>query len=158
MMEWSNLISALIGAFSGVGVGGLLLKIYLDHKLTIEREVLQEDRLHRQKQREASVAVVEILAEWVRPGYEGGPMTNQQLWQMQTTYWKNILLLDKRLIDQLFPLLAHAKNSVGTNEMIVQTRKVLLELDEPDIKATDLNNWFRIGSSGQRSPDCGHLA
>ena len=149
IMEWSSLISALMGAFSGVGVGGLLLKIYLDHKLTIEREVLQEDRLHRQKQREASVAVAEILAEWVRPVYEGGPMTNQRLCQMQTTYWKNILLLDKRLIDLLFPLLANAKNSVGTNEMIVQTRKVLLELDEPDIRATDLNNWLPIGSSGQ---------
>ena len=141
-MEWSNFISAVIGAFFGGGAGGILLKIYLDHKLTIEREVLAEERLHRQKQREASVAVSEILAEWVRSTYAGGPMTNEQRWQMQATYWKNILLLDKRLIDQLFPLLAHAKNSVGTNEMIVQARKILLDLDEPDIKATDLNNWL----------------
>ena len=141
-MEWSNFISAVIGAFFGSGAGGILLKIYLDHKLTIERAVLGEERLHRQKQREASVAVAEILAEWVRSTYAGGEMTNEQRWQMQATYWKNILLLDKRLIDQLFPLLANAKNSIGTNEMVVQTRKVLLELDEPDIKATDLNNWF----------------
>lgn len=140
-MEWSNFISGVIGAFFGGGAGGILLKVYLDHRLTIERSELAEKRLQLQKQRDASVAVAEILGEWVRSTYLGQSITNEQRWQMQTTYWKNILLLDKRLIDQLFPLLAHAQGSVGTNEMIVQTRRILLGLGEPDIKATDLNNW-----------------
>ncbi len=140
-MEWSNFFSGVIGAFLGGGAGGILLKIYLDHRLTIERSELAEKRLQLQKQRDASVAVAEILGEWVRSTYLGQPITNEQRWLMQTTYWKNILLLDKKLIDQLFPLLAHAHGAVGTNEMIVQTRKILLGLNEPDIKATDLNNW-----------------
>jgi hypothetical protein len=141
-MEWSSFISGVIGAFFGGGAGGILLKIYLDHRLTIERSELAEKRLQLQKQQDASVAVVEILGEWVRSTYLGEPITNEQKWQMQTTYWKNILLLDKSLIDQLFPLLAQAPDSVGTNEMIVQARRILLGLNEPDIKATDLNNWL----------------
>ncbi len=141
-MEWSSFISGVIGAFFGSGAGGILLKIYLDHRLTIERSELAEKRLQLQKQQDASVAVVEILGEWVRSTYLGDSITNEQRWQLQTTYWKNILLLDKSLIDQLFPLLAQAPGSEGTNEMIVQTRRILLGLKEPDIKATDLNNWL----------------
>jgi len=144
-VDWSNFISALIGALSGGSFAGILVKMYLDHKLKIERQELAEERLHRQNQREASVAVAEILGEWVRSTYSGGSMTNEQRWHLQVTYWKNILLLDKQLIDLLFPLLANARGSIGSNEMIVQARKVLLGLDKPDIKGTDLNNWLPVG-------------
>ncbi len=143
-MDYSNVVSAIIGAFFGSGAGGILLKIYLDHRLTIERDEFAEKRLFLQKQREASSAVVEILGEWVRSNYAGTPLTNERRWQLQTVYWKNILLLDKRLIDLLFPLLANAPGTITTNEMIVQTRKVLLGLPEPDIKAADLNNWLPV--------------
>lgn len=145
-MEWSSFISGVIGAFFGGGAGGVFLKIYLDHKLKIERSEISEKRLQFQKQREASTAVAEILSSWVRPNYHQGLMTNEQRWEIQTTYWKNILLLDKRLINQLFPLLAHDKGAITTNEMIVQARKTLLDLEEPDIKADDLNNWSPVKS------------
>lgn len=141
-MEWSNFVSGVVGAFFGGGAGGILLKIYLDHRLTIERSELTEKRLFLQKQREASGAVAEILGRWVHSTYLGQPITNEQKWEMQTVYWKNILLLDKKLIDELFPLLAHKDGSISTNEMIVRARQILLGLDEPDIKAADLNNWL----------------
>jgi hypothetical protein len=141
-MEWSNFVSGLIGAFFGGGAGGILLKIYLDHKLAVERSELTEKRLFLQKQREASAAVAEILSQWVRSTYIGEPITNEQRWEMQTVYWKNILLLNKKLIDQLFPLLAHKEDAVTTNEMIVRARQILLDLDTPDIKSSDLNTWL----------------
>lgn len=83
--------------FFGGGAGGVFLKIYLDHKLKIERSEISEKRLQFQKQREASTAVAEILSSWVRPNYHQGLMTNVQRWEIQTTYWKNILLLDNTL-------------------------------------------------------------
>lgn len=141
-MEWSNFISGVVGAFFGGGAGGILLKIYLDHRLTIERSELTEKRLFLQKQREASIAVADILGKWVHSTYLGQPITNEQKWELQTVYWKNILLLDKKLIDVLFPLLANDHSSIGTNEMIVRIRQILLDLEEPDIKAADLNNWL----------------
>ncbi|HKM36419.1 MAG TPA: hypothetical protein VJY83_02125 [Thiopseudomonas sp.] len=145
-MEWSSFISGVIGAFFGGGAGGIFLKIYLDHKLKIERSEISEERLKLQKQREASTAVAEILSSWVRPNYHEGRTTNEQRWEIQSTYWKNILLLDKRLINQLFPLLAHTEKAITTNEMIVQARTILLDLKEPDIKADDLNNWNPVKS------------
>jgi hypothetical protein len=140
-MEWSSFISGVIGAFFGGGAGGMLLKIYIDHKLQIERSEIAEERLKLQKQREASAAVAEILSTWVKSSYHGASTNNEQKWEIQSTYWKNIMLLDKRLIDQLFPLLAHKNGAITTNEMIVRARQILLGLEEPDIKAADLNNW-----------------
>lgn len=143
-MEWSNFISGVIGVFFGGGAGGILLKIYLDHKFQLERSEIAEERLKLQKQREASIAVAEILSMWVKPNYHGAGLSNEQRWEIQSTYWKNILLLDKRLIDQIFPLLAGEKGAITTNEMIVRARQILLNLDEPDIKADDLNNWLPV--------------
>lgn len=140
-MEWSSFISGVIGAFFGGGAGGILLKLYLDHKLQIERSEIAEERLKLQKQREASGAVAEILSAWVKNNYYETIPKNEQRWIIQSTYWKNILLLDKRLIDELFPLLAHKPGSISTNEMIVRTRQILLNLGDPDIKADELNNW-----------------
>ncbi|MCK9466582.1 MAG: hypothetical protein M0Q29_11990 [Thiopseudomonas sp.] len=143
-MEWSNFISGLIGAFFGGGAGGMLLKLYIDHKLQLERSKIAEERLKLQRQREASSAVAEILSTWVKSNYHDGSISNEQKWEIQSTYWKNILFLDKRLIDQLFPLLAHKDGAVTTNEMIVLARQILLDLEEPDIKAADLNNWLPV--------------
>jgi len=140
-MNWSNLISALIGAGFGTTALGVLFKIYLDHRLSIDRELAAENRLFRQKQREASTAIAEILSAWVHTAYKGTTSTNEDRWITQSTYWKNILLLDKELIDLLFPTLANKPGSAGSNELIVQARKVLLNLREPDIKASELNNW-----------------
>jgi hypothetical protein len=140
-MEWSSFISGVIGAFFGGGAGGILLKLYLDHKLQIERSEIAEERLNLQKQREASGAVADILSAWIKGNYHETIQKNEQRWIIQSTYWKNILLLDKRLIDELFPLLADKPGSISTNEMIVRTRQILLDLGEPDIKADELNNW-----------------
>ena len=71
-------------------------------------------------------------------------INNEDRWRLQTIYWKNILGLDKRLIDLLFSRLANDPYAVGTNEMIVQARKILLGLDKPDILAKELNNWLPI--------------
>jgi len=57
-------------------------------------------------------------------------------------YWKNILGLDRALIEVLFPRLANAPNAVSTNEVIVQARRILLGLDKADIPAASLNNWL----------------
>lgn len=145
-MEWSNFISGIIGAFFGGSAGGILLKAYLDHKLQLERSEIAEERLKLQKQRDASTAVADILSTWVKSNYHEASTSNEQRWEIQSTYWKNILLLDKRLIDQLFPLLAHKDGAITTNEMIVRARQILLGLEEPDIKAADLNNWIPVKS------------
>lgn len=136
-MDWSSFFSAVLGA----GVGGGLIKLYLDHRLSIERDRRKEDLLSRQRQRDASAAVVDILSEWVRTTYTGEQFDGPAKWRMQTTYWRNILLLDKELLDILLPKLAGAPGSAPTNEIVVQVRKVLLGHTTPDISAKDLNLW-----------------
>jgi hypothetical protein len=131
------------GAAVSTGILGILVGTWVNHRLTGSREAEARASALREKKREESRAVAEILAEWIRPSYTGN-YSNEDRWKMQATYWKNILGLDRRLIALLFPLLAHTKGSPGTNEMIVQTRQVLLSLDEPDIKASDLNNWLPV--------------
>lgn len=135
-MDWSS-----FGTGFGTSLLGLLIGLFLNHRLTMGREELSEQRLQLQKQRDASTAVVKILSQWVRSTYLGRSPTDEEKWQLQTTYWENILLLDKELINLLFPRLANAKDAVTTNELIVQARKYLLHQKEPDIKASDLNNW-----------------
>ena len=88
--------------------------------------------------------MVDILAEWVRDAYTGNPH-NEYLWRVQTTYWKNILLLDKRLLDMLIPKLANVPDAPTAEEIIVQARKILLNLSEPDISANQLNRWWPEG-------------
>ena len=132
-MDWINFIFGL-----GVGV---LLKTWLDHRLSIKRAKLAEERELQHKRREASTAIVDILVEWTRSTYMG-KFSNKDRWQMQTTYWKNILWLDKELLDLLLPALAHEPGASGSHELIVQARKVLLGLSEPDISAAQLNTWL----------------
>ena len=139
-MDWSTIFASASGAVVGAPIG-ILLKSGIEHLFNVRRDTLAQQRLSRQKRREASAAVVEILAEWTHSTYLGRAQTPEEKWKLQTTYWRNILLLDKELVDLLFPTLANAPNAVGTNELIVQTRKILLELKQPDIKASELNNW-----------------
>jgi hypothetical protein len=142
-MDFTAFISGLLGASFGSTLVGILLKIWLDHRLTIERTIAQEERQKIQKRREASTAVADILAEWVRSSYIG-ELTDIDRWRLQTTYWKNILWLDKELLDILFPALAHKSGSASTNELVIQARRVLLGLSKPDITADQLNNWLPL--------------
>jgi len=71
-----------------------------------------------------------------------GKFSNEDRWRLQKTYWKNILLLDKKLVDLLRRALAYEPDAPGSKELIVQARKVLLRLSEPDISADQLITWF----------------
>jgi hypothetical protein len=143
-MDWTAFVSGLVGAGFGSTLVGVLLGIWLEHRLKIERDELAEKRHLRRKQREASAAIAEILTEWTRSAYIE-ESSNENRWRLQTTYWKNILWLDKDLLDLLLPTLANAPGAVTTHELIVQARKVLLGLSEPDIKASQLNTWAPEG-------------
>ena len=120
----------------GLGVG-VLLKTCLDYILSI----LAEKRELQHKRREASTAIVDILSEWIRSAYMG-KFSNEDRWRLQKIYWKNILLLDKKLVGLLGRALAKEPDAPSSNELNVQARKVLLKLSEPDIRADKLNTWF----------------
>ncbi len=98
-----------------------------------------EERQKQVRRREASTAVADILSEWVRSSYMGD--TNENRWRLQSIYWKNILLLDKELLDMLTNRLANANNAPDVSEIIVLARQILLELPMPDKKAEELNYW-----------------
>jgi hypothetical protein len=142
-MDWTVFLSAMGGAAVSTGILGGLVGAWVTHRLSKIREAESRANALREKQREGCRAVADILAEWVRPTY-AGTYSNEDRWKMQTTYWKNILGLDKRLINVLFPLLACAEGHLGTNEVIVRTRAVLLDLKEPDLQASNLNNWLPV--------------
>lgn len=78
----------------------------------------------------------------MRSAYKG--KENEYRWQLQTIYWKNILLLDKELLDMLIPRLANAPTAPTADDIIVQARKILLNLQEPDIRADQLNHWLPV--------------
>jgi hypothetical protein len=140
-MDWTAFLSALTGAGFGSAFAGVLLKIWLEHRLTIARAEEQEQRHLLQKRREASTAVADILAEWVRSTYTG-EFKDEDRWRLQSVYWKNILWLDKELLDVLLPALARQSGAATTNEIVVQARRVLLGLSKPDISADQLNTWM----------------
>lgn len=143
-MTWIEFASGLLGAGVGVGAFGSLFMLALNHRLSVEVEKSREERQRLQKQRDASAAVVDILVEWIKPSYLGRTPTNEDRWNLQSLYWRNILLLDPELIRLLLPVLAHSPDSIGTNELIVQTRKHILGLMNPDIAGSDLNNWLPV--------------
>lgn len=136
-MDWMTLITVSVGS----GFIGALIKTWLDHWLNVKRSRIFEERQVLQKRREASAAIADILAEWTRSAYTHR-VSDEDLWRLQTTYWKNILWLDKELLTILLPALALKPGAAKTNEIIVQTRKTLLGLAEPDITASELNNWL----------------
>jgi len=121
---------SLAGAFLGSGVIATILGIWFKHNL-----------IKREKLREVNIAVTDILTEWVRSNYSSKPFDNDDRWRLQTTYWKNIMWLDKEIIDILFPLLARRDPPVSTNEVLVRARKIIRGLKSCDIKAEELNNW-----------------
>ena len=139
-MDWTSFLSGLFGASLGSTLVGIIVSLFLENRLIIKRDTLFEKRRLEKKRREASKAIVDILAEWIRPKYEGGSL-NKDRWQLQKTYWENILLLDKNLFDLLSSRLANDHNAVDTNELLVQARKVLLDLDKPDISSDKLVTW-----------------
>ena len=67
--------------------------------------------------------------------------SNENRWLLQSSYWRNILLLDKELLVMLIERLANKRDSPDCREIIVQARKILLELPNQDINANELNNW-----------------
>jgi len=129
-MDWLSFASSAAGAIIGTIPVGVIVTKHLEHNLVL-----------RQKRRDANAAVIEILAKWVRPTYLGRPMTDEERWDLQTTYWKNILLLDKEIIAILFPRLANKPDAVGTNDVIVEVRTILLKQRRADIAGKDLNTW-----------------
>ena len=139
-MDWTSFLSGLLGAGFGSTLVGIILSSKLENRFKIERKRLFDKMQFEQKRREASKAIVDILAEWIRPKYENGS-SNKDRWQLQKTYWENILLLDKDLFDLLSSRLANEPDAVDTNELIVQVRRVLLDLDQPDISSDKLNTW-----------------
>lgn len=138
---FSSMAGAALAAGATTSIFGLLLGTWLVHRLTLTREAETRANALREKRREDSRAVAEILSEWVRSSYTG-QFTNEDRWKLQTVYWKNILGLDRALIDVLFPRLANAPNAVSPEEVIVQARRILLGLDKADIPADGLNHWL----------------
>ncbi len=129
-MVLSPTVSAIISGLVSSALFAGIIGIWIDHKLT-----------ERAKQREASASVVDILAEWIKSVYTK-KFDNEYRWRIQTTYWKNILLLDKELLDVLIPRLANAPNAATAEEIIVLARKKLLNLPKSDISAQELNHWY----------------
>lgn len=113
-----------------------LAAMWLGNKYTKAAEKRQKENLRREK----SVLIADILSEWVWSTYRG-ESTNKDLWRIQSTYWKSILWLDKELLDLLIPRLANSPNALSVDEILVQTRRFLLGLDEPDLQANQLNHW-----------------
>ena len=134
-MNWLTAVPAFVGAGVGSMLVGVLLKAWLDHKLS----VLSEQRQLQARRREASAAVAEILGAWVRSSYLGP--SNEDLWQLQVTYWRHVLWLDKEIVVLLAGLLSHKADAATPGEVIVKARKVLLGLSTPDIDAAALVSW-----------------
>ena len=148
-MPSDSLTPILVGAalsLIGVLVGALITNFF-----TSRRERQAETRARQEKLKEASSAIVEILSEWVRSSYTRR-LTNEDRWRLQTVYWRAMLTLDKRLVDLLIPALAHLPGAPPTNQIIVNARRVLLDLPEPDIRAEDLNNWLPHPRRGRKAP------
>jgi hypothetical protein len=139
-MDWNVFVSSFLGGSAALGLAGILAKSWVEHRFSIDRSRLQEERQLAQKRREMSAATAEILGEWVKSTYTG-EFTDQDRWRLQTTYWKHVLWLDKELLALLIPAIARQHGAASTNELVVQTRKVVLGLSEPDIIADQLNNW-----------------
>lgn len=113
-----------------------IVAAWLGNNYTTLAEIRQKENLRREK----SVLVADILSEWVRPTYLG-KLNNEDLWRIESTYWKSILWLDKELLDLLLPRLANKPDALSVPEILVQTRKFLHGLDELDIQASQLNHW-----------------
>jgi len=146
-MDMTTFFSALAGSAISTGILGILIGALINHRFTLAREAETRAAAAREKPREESRAVAEILAEWIRPAYMGQP-SNEDIWRLQTAYWKNILGLDRELVTILLPRLENVAGAVEINEIIVQARRIVLGLAEADLKAADLNNWPPLPKAG----------
>jgi hypothetical protein len=70
-----------------------------------------------------------------------GESSDEDRWKLQTDYWENVLRLDKSVVDLLAEVLQNKPSGPGVNDVIVQARKVLHGLSEPDIKAAQIIHW-----------------
>jgi len=78
---FSGLAGAALGAGAATSIFGLLLGTWLVHRLTLAREAEARASALREKRREESRAVAEILSEWVRSSYTGR-FTNEDRWKL----------------------------------------------------------------------------
>jgi hypothetical protein len=78
-MDWSTILASASGAVVGAPVG-ILIKSGIEHFFNVRRDTLAQQRLSRQKRRDASIAVVEILAEWTHSSYLGRAATSEEIW------------------------------------------------------------------------------
>jgi len=62
-MDWTAFFSGFGGSAVGTGILGILLKSWLDHRLTAARDAEAKADEQREKRREESRAVAEILSE-----------------------------------------------------------------------------------------------
>jgi hypothetical protein len=131
------LLSPIIQAITTIIAG--LFVVYLTNKYKKDREREERDR----KRREANALVADILAAWVHPTFDPDATDielNKYLYEMQITYWKSILWIDKELLLMLNRCIANS-GAPNTNEMIAQTRKYIQGLEEPDIAGEDIIDW-----------------
>jgi len=128
-MDWTTFVPSLIGAGLGTTIVGAALGSWLNYKYELAR-----------KKREASVAVAKFLGEWVKPYYMG-ESSDEERWKLQTDYWENVLRLDKSVVDLLAEVLQNKPGGPNVKDVIVQARKVLHGLSEPDIKAAQIIHW-----------------
>jgi hypothetical protein len=129
-----SVITALTTVFAAI------FAVYLTNKYTKDREKEEKNR----KRREANALVTDILSAWVHSTFDPNASDedyNKYLYEMQTTYWKSILWVDKELLIKLNECIS---GKPMTNEMIAQTRKYVQGLEEPDVTAENIVNWSRL--------------
>ena len=145
-MEWSDVG---IGLLSGV-VGGALVG-FVNSLLTTHREKLSEKREKRRRIREASEAVIDLLTEWLKPRYvrEDGKPTNEDLWRIQRECWRTLIWLDEKLVNLVVKRLANRPDALEIGQLVVEARKILLDLDETVLTA--VNHWPPVDTSSSRS-------
>lgn len=140
-MDWSAFWSGLAGGATGGGLLGVLIVVWLNHRLADDRAKMAEERAKVAARRDATIAVADVISEWVRPPGVGETGVERR-WKIQSVYWKAVLVLDKKILDPLIERLAHTKGAPELHEIVVMSRQLLLGLDKPDLKAVDLNRWL----------------
>lgn len=138
-MEWVPVVSISVGAIASLTSLGVA---YLTHKLVQRRDLEARAVAKREKEREQNRAIVDVLSLWTRSHYVEA--TNEDRWRLQSEYWRLVLGLDIRLLNLLLPRLANASDALQINEILVHARALTMELDQPDLKAEQLNTWIAL--------------
>ena len=82
-MDWSAFFSGLAGAAVSTGILGILLGALLTHWFARARAEELRVADIKDKRREESRAVAEILSEWTRSTYTGH-FDNEDQWKLQS--------------------------------------------------------------------------